>query len=196
MNVYDFDGTIYDGDSSIDFYLFEVKRHPAILRCLPGFLMSSIRYKMKKLNKTELKESFFSFLKMIPDVPTEVDLFWNMHYSKIREWYKNKRKEDDLIISASPVFLLQEACNRLKIDRLIASDVDEKTGHFRKANCHGEKKVEYFLEQYGKESLDEFYSDSYSDEPMAKIARKAFLIKHGQIHEWKTGDCEETNTKI
>ena len=30
MNVYDFDKTIYDGDSTADFYLFSLKRHKGI----------------------------------------------------------------------------------------------------------------------------------------------------------------------
>ena len=29
MNVYDFDGTIYDGDSTFDFYKYCMKKHPA-----------------------------------------------------------------------------------------------------------------------------------------------------------------------
>ena len=32
MNVYDFDKTIYDGDSSVDFYKFSLKRHPKLAR--------------------------------------------------------------------------------------------------------------------------------------------------------------------
>ena len=27
MNIYDFDGTIYDGDSSIDFFKYSLKKH-------------------------------------------------------------------------------------------------------------------------------------------------------------------------
>ncbi len=35
MNVYDFDGTIYSGDSTIDFYLFCLRKQPEIL-CMGG----------------------------------------------------------------------------------------------------------------------------------------------------------------
>ena len=35
MNVYDFDGTIYDGDSTLDFWYFCLKKHPQILLYLP-----------------------------------------------------------------------------------------------------------------------------------------------------------------
>ena len=33
----------------------------------------------------------------------------------------------------------------------------------------------------------EFYSDSKSDEPMARIANKAFLVKRGAICSWSVG---------
>ena len=45
----------------------------------------------------------------------------------------------------------------------------------------GEEKVKRFYEIYPKEIIDEFYSDSYSDLPLANISKKAFLIKKGQI---------------
>ena len=35
MNIYDFDGTIYNGDSTIDFWLFTLKRHPSALLMIP-----------------------------------------------------------------------------------------------------------------------------------------------------------------
>ena len=38
MNVYDFDGTIYDGDSSLDFFKFFIKKDPRILTFTPAIL--------------------------------------------------------------------------------------------------------------------------------------------------------------
>ena len=35
IDVYDFDGTIYDGDSTADFVLFSLRRHPGVLLGLP-----------------------------------------------------------------------------------------------------------------------------------------------------------------
>ena len=35
MNVYDFDKTIYDGDASLDFWKFSVKRKPSLALYLP-----------------------------------------------------------------------------------------------------------------------------------------------------------------
>ena len=36
IDVYDFDGTIYDGDSTVDFTRFCLRRHPAVLAGLAG----------------------------------------------------------------------------------------------------------------------------------------------------------------
>lgn len=39
MRVFDFDGTIYDGESSVDFFLYSLRRHPKNLRLLPKVLL-------------------------------------------------------------------------------------------------------------------------------------------------------------
>ena len=62
MDVYDFDGTIYDGDSSIDFYLFCLKKYIKLLRYIPGQVLYSILYKFKIKTKEEFKQKYFSFL--------------------------------------------------------------------------------------------------------------------------------------
>ena len=31
LNLYDFDGTIYDGDSGVDLILFSIKKRPSLL---------------------------------------------------------------------------------------------------------------------------------------------------------------------
>ena len=76
MNVYDFDGTIYNGDSTVDFYLFALKRKPSLIRYLPKQLWGFVLYGLKRINKTQLKEYFFSFLPAI-DAETLVEAFWN-----------------------------------------------------------------------------------------------------------------------
>ncbi|MBQ8131217.1 MAG: hypothetical protein IJ193_01860 [Bacilli bacterium] len=48
INVYDFDGTIYDGDSSIDFYWFYLRKNKKELFHTIKILLSLIQYKRKK----------------------------------------------------------------------------------------------------------------------------------------------------
>ncbi|MCF0124260.1 MAG: haloacid dehalogenase-like hydrolase [Clostridia bacterium] len=185
MNVYDFDGTIYNGDSTIDFYLFCLRRNPILLSCLVRQGRGFLRYVFGKIDKTKFKEEFFCFLRLVPDIDSCVKEFWNIHEHNIQQWYLLQKKPDDLIISASPEFLLKEICNRIEIKNLIASVVDSKNGHFLGENCHDiEKVIRYNMEFCGKQ-IDAFYSDSKSDEPIAKMATKAFLVKGDVINIWE-----------
>ena len=59
MNVYDFDGTIYEGDSTVDFFLYALKNRPSVLRYLPKQICGFILYAAKRIDKTKLKEYFF-----------------------------------------------------------------------------------------------------------------------------------------
>ena len=44
MNVYDFDGTIYDGDSTVDFLIYMYRKHPGLMiPRLPGQCLAALR---------------------------------------------------------------------------------------------------------------------------------------------------------
>jgi len=186
MNVYDFDNTIYDGDSTIDFYLFCLKEHPSILRKLPIQLYWFVKYKLGKTEKIVFKTHFFSFLKCLSDQEALIKKFWDKKEHLIRKWFILQHKNSDVVISASPEFLLTEICERIGNIYLIASKVNSQTGDFLSANCYGEEKVFRFKSVFGDEKIDEFYSDSFSDKPLADISKKAFLVnKKGRFMEWK-----------
>ena len=179
MRVFDFDETIYNGDSTVDFYKFCLKKYPYCLKRIAPALIPGILLLMKKYDKTKFKQKFYRFLLDIPDIDKTVEEFWDLNISKIKSFYKSK--EDDVIISASPKFLLAEACKRLGIIHLLASEVNKKTGDYTGVNCYGEEKVKR-LNSYMKDYvIDEFYSDSYSDTPLANLAKKAYLVKGNQI---------------
>lgn len=183
MNVYDFDRTIYRGDSTIDFYRYCLQCNPKIILYLPKQLNGMLNYLLGKCSKTEWKEQFFCFLTQIDDLDTVVKNFWDRKEKNIQQWYLNIRQSTDVIISASPSFLLREICMRLGINQLIASEVS-KNGHFSRPNCYGEEKVVFFCEKFSTAYIEKFYSDSLSDKPMAKLARQAYLVKRNRIYKW------------
>lgn len=51
MNVYDFDGIIYDRDSTVDFYIYALKKHPSLLRYAPKQIEGFVLYAMKQIKK-------------------------------------------------------------------------------------------------------------------------------------------------
>lgn len=186
MNVYDFDKTIYQGDSTVDFWLHCIRHHPRIILFLPQVVLSGMRYKLGQFSKEQFKENFYRFLCYIPDVKDEVCKFWDFSLKKIEPWYLLQRHDEDLIISASPDFLISEICERLHV-RCIASEVDHHTGRLLGPNCYGAEKVRRFEEIHPNKSIDGFYSDSKSDLPLAEKAAHSYLVRNGKIYSWPFG---------
>ena len=184
MNVYDFDKTIYNGDSTYDFYMYSIKKNPKTLFKVHNAIGGAIKhYVFKRCSKTQFKEKIYTFLKYA-NTEKEVELFWNKNEHKIKKWYLKNKKDDDVIISASPEFLLKDICKRLDIKYLIASKVDSNSGKYTGENCYGEEKVKRFYKEIKNGKINEFYSDSYSDSPLAKIAEKSYLVVGDELKEW------------
>ncbi len=185
MNVYDFDKTIYHRNSTADFLFYCLKKHPRILLCLPRQLKGFLLYGLKIIDITEMKKYLYSFLAHLDDVDRDLADFWDNNINRVHRWYLEKHQPDDLVISGSPYFLVEGACRRLNISHLIASEVDKKTGEVLKPNCSRSQKVIELREQgYDESQIGEFYSDSHSDDPLAKLARKAYLVKGEQLRPW------------
>jgi len=182
MNVYDFDKTIYSRDSSIDFYFFNLKKDWTLLRFFPRQIIAMSRYKLKLISKTEMKQTFYIYMSTINTMDQRVKDFWETHKNYVRDFYLKQKKVDDVVISASPNFLLQPLMDEWGC-QLIASIVDQKTGHTEE-NCWGPEKVKRFSALYKLDDIDEFYSDSLSDTPLAMCAKKAFLVSSKGSEPW------------
>lgn len=184
MNVYDFDKTIYRRDSTMDFVRWCLKRKPALtFRLIPGTI-AFVGYLCKQCSKTRFKEKFYGFLQGVPDVSGWVEEFWDSSQKDIMDWYPPQHQADDVVISASPEFLLLPICRRLNIRHLIASRVDPDTGFYLGENCWGPEKPRRFRIEFPDARIEEFYSDSYSDQPMADLAERSFLVKGETLTPW------------
>jgi len=184
MNVYDFDKTIFYPDSSATFCKWYYKKHPEVI----GKILSkaAVRYLATLVGTgttAQMKEVLFSFLSNESNIDEVVEQFWDEHWDNIQKWYLNQKKEDDIIISASPEFFLQKAAERLNV-RLIATNMDKHTGKITGGNCHDKEKVIRFYAEYPDAHIDEFYSDSFHDTPMAMEADKAFMVKKENVFPW------------
>lgn len=183
MNVFDFDKTIYDGDSTADFFMWCFRHHPKTLLYLPMIGCASLRYYTFRIGtKTEFKEKMYRFLKAI-DGEKDVERFWSEKMSGIKQFYREIHRDDDVIISASPEFLLKPLEEKLRIT-VIASKVDIHTGGYDGLNCYHAEKVKRFRELFPDGKIEAFYSDSYSDEPLALLADKAYIVEGEKLIDW------------
>lgn len=178
VNIYDFDDTIYKGDGMIDFYLFCVMRMPTLIRYMPFQLWHILRFALKIEDRTTVKRNFFVYLKSVPDVPRSVDLFWDRHYDKgIKQWYTNIDHSRDVIITASPYFLVYPAFKKLNAHTLIATDMNERTGEIKGKNCYGQEKLVRFKKEFPDATVEEAYGDRASDTYVMALAKKQYLVR-------------------
>ena len=185
-NVYDFDNTIAGFDSGSAFTLFCMRRHPGLLRFLPYSIAELARFLLKR-RKAPDKGEFYGYLRALPDWQEEVRLFWQAKAeAKLQPWYLAQLRPDDIIISCSPDFLLRPLCDQLGV-RLIATRVNTETGLLEGFSCYGAEKVRRLREDFGEIEINEFYSDSRSDAPLAALAQRAFLVKGDRRTAWPEG---------
>lgn len=183
MNVYDFDKTIYDGDCATNFFLIQLKRQPSLMRIFIPLGWSYLLYKLGLRSRTKMKESLYAYVKYVDHIEEKVLEFWKVEKHKIKEWYLQQRRADDVIISASPEFLIGPICEELGVEWM-GSRLDIHTGKYDGLNCYGEEKVVRYREVYKDETIHEFYSDHISDAPLARIAKKAYFVKKDQRLPW------------
>ena len=183
MNVYDFDRTIYNGDSSVDFYIFILCKKPYLIVLLPLQVWGMALYLFGIYSKENMKEKFFIFIRFI-HVEKMVLCFWEKNRKKIKSWYMQQKQDADVIVSASPEFLLEPLVRGYLGVNLIASRFDESTGKYIGKNCFGVEKIIRLYEVYPEIAIDNFYSDSLSDVPLAEKARKSFIVKRQEIMPW------------
>ena len=183
VNVYDWDKTIFPVDSTAAFCRWCVRRHPSVLLHFIGLLPILPAFLSGRLPKTRFKERLYGFLRRIPDIDAEVQAFWDANFHRIHRWYLEQMRPDDIVISASPEFLISVPAERLGV-RLLASRVDRKTGKTTGENCWGPEKVKRLREAYPDVTIANFYSDSHSDDPLAQLADRAYLVRGSELLDW------------
>ena len=184
MNVYDFDKTILDGDSTFCFYRYCVKKKPSILWSGFRLILPLALYLLGFLSKTRFKEKIFVFMQKVDCLALLPD-FWKENTRRVKAFYREKHREDDVIVTASPEFLVRPCAEALGVRHLIGSVVDPKTGKFTGENCWGEEKVRRFEKAgFDKTQIEEFYSDSLSDAPLARLAKEAYVVTGEKLAPW------------
>lgn len=185
MRVFDFDNTIYDGESGMDIFLYFLKKDPkGVAKFVPKFMEGFIKYKRHLITIEEVKSEYGApikeYFKRIDDIHHEFEKFWDINSKNIKSFYYKIKSEDDIIISACPKCLLSVMTDRLGLKNVISSDLNPETGEIGEI-CYHDNKVKMFREVYGDAEIDEFYTDSISDKPLMDISKTVFLVDGDKI---------------
>lgn len=199
INVYDFDNTLYRGESTFDFFLFCVKKHPKLLKFAFVSVSYLIKYKMCLVSEQGLMDLCNKyvghFLEICPDIDGLVDEFWNKHRKKLKPFYKDLHKPDDVVISASFGFMLRPIIEEMGIKTLLCSEVNLKTGEIERL-CYRKNKNDIFAEAFKDKEIECFYTDSLNDLSMMLMAKKAYLVKGEKIEEYIPSQKEFESAKV
>ena len=195
LSVYDFDGTIYDGDSTLDFIKFLISKKKSILFSVPKMILYFIKYKLRLIKKETMKECFFEIFNKFENLDELVIEFWNDNEFKLKDFFtKKKSHKNDIIASASPRFLLLPIAEKYKVKKLFASPVDIKTGKYNGINCHGVEKVRLINKEFENCIIEEMYSDDgKADGPLLDLANKSYIVKKNEIIDYKYYLNKKTN---
>ena len=196
MNVYDFDGTIFPSDCSIGFCIWCMNRHPKLwFTFAPKAIKNVILKKKGKLSEAAMQRKFFSYLTMIDDFDEQINRYWDKNEKRISAWYLAQKRSDDLIISASPTCIIEPIANRLGV-HFMATEYDREFGVYLNNMMYAKEKAKYIID-HGFPVIDNFYSDSLADTPLALCAEKAHLVtkKASTVVDWPDLD-RETMDKV
>lgn len=182
INVYDFDKTLYKKDASLEFWKYCIKRNPLLTLLLPYQVVFLILNKFGLVSTKIFKQEFFIFLKFIQKdtLVNYLKIFWNIEYSNMNKEVVATLKSNELeniCISASPKFILEIPCKRLGIDLLIGTNLNLNTFKIVGENCKGKEKILQLNNCLSEYSIENFYSDSYSDLPLFDISRNKYFVK-------------------
>lgn len=193
MRVFDFDGTIYDGESLFDLYLYSARHDPKVFRYIAPVLRYAIKYKIGRATLEQMErgvgkvaEGYLTELsnsRRVSSIDQLVNDFWDRNYSRIKSWYHPEA--DDVILTASFDLTVGAACRKLGVRNLVASEVDLQTMKVTYLNFNTNK-PKRFRELFGPDAvIDEFYTDSKFDQPMIDMARHAFMVRGNTITQVK-----------
>ncbi len=188
MNVFDFDNTIYKGESFVDLFVMMLGKDPALLKNIPHMVSGVAKYKLGTLRLESALQQyagiFEDYVVTVPDIDAVVTEFWDKHMHKIKPFYEKVRSEDDLVISASPEIVIAEVCRRLGINSYIGTQFNTQTGKLGRV-CFRENKIEAFYEAYPDAHIDCLYTDSMHDKPLMDISDKVYFVKGNRISRIK-----------
>lgn len=176
LYLFDFDGTIIEGDSLIKFSYFSLgtfqffKYWICVIFLIPFYSRSNLK-QMFYSNFQEL--NYDDFNNKCKQFNTQK--LRNLTKNSFLEYIKNIPKDTKVIVvSASISNYLKPWCDQMGFD-LISTELEVKdgklTGKFSTPNCNGKEKVRRIKEKYNLSEYDEIhvFGNSKGDLPMLEL---------------------------
>ena len=184
MKVFDFDNTLYHGESSVDLAFYMMNRNRKILLYVPSILINLAKYKLCLIDREKAERSINEFLKFAINDKHEAEQtvrdFWKEYSSRLDKNMLKRVGKDDLIITAGPDMLINGIKEKLGTEHIISSIIDPDKREVVYFNF-ADNKAKRYKELYGDTPIDSFYTDSFNDRALMKLAKKVYIVDNGKI---------------
>ena len=188
MQAFDFDNTIYKGESAFDFALFAFKKNKRFILYTFPLIRLLIKYKRCKMTPDEFTDELNKYIYIIVGnkAPIEdlVVEFWSIYDKNLYLNMLEKIHFNDVIVTTCPNFIMKGIQKRLRTKNILCTDVDLKRGKINYLNF-GDNKVRLFKKKYPNRIIKNFYTDSYNDKPFMEFSKNVYLVNHGDCTKIK-----------
>lgn len=188
MKAFDFDNTLYHGESSIDFAVYMIRKNKRIILWLPRIFWNLAKYKLCLVSRDKMEILINRFLRScFTDKNTllrDTEDFWSRNKKKLDRKMVGRIKKDDMIITAGPSFLFEAIKTELGTENMICSEIDLDNKCVRYLNF-SDNKARRFRELFSRRRIDCFFTDSYNDKAMMDISDRVFLVSKGRLKRVK-----------
>lgn len=191
--VFDFDGTLFKGDCTVDFYRFIITQEPVKIVLIPLMVAYYFLWIIGVMSTQKFKQLFLSYLNgfTATKLAELIEKYWNTKSaSSFNQTLVEKLKQHQLkgyttiVITASPSLLVAPLVLARFNSHCIGTELINHKNKYTLSgpNCKGLHKVEAFVNKYGSDAVIlEAYSDNKSDKPLFDKAQHAFVIKREKV---------------
>ena len=186
--VYDFDGTLSNGDSMEELFNSEMKGIKSLYRCYYYFLKVLSKLKLSTVKREKermIKLLYHSDERAFRDACVEQAKGYK--FSPIMEILKKDVSKGNrvIVLSASSEYFLQTVFNGVDVE-ILGTTFNCEGGKIKGIKQHPfyHEKVDTLV-GYGIPVVDEAYFDSKWDECLKPLCRKWYKVKQGVIIEEK-----------
>jgi len=188
VSIYDFDGTVYKGDSSKDYCIYCMIKNPLKIFIALVFITIYVLYLLRIVEKELAKSWLF---RCMDDSEKTVEEFWRLKRKKIISTVESMIREDNnkgekvLIITASPQFLIngfvKEVCPYVNVIGTLTKP--QAPWVLKSQNCFGDEKVlrflkwkDQYLRQHNTLIVSKIVSDSVHDLPLYQLGGTPYHV--------------------
>jgi phosphoserine phosphatase len=184
IDVYDFDGTLFRGDSTFAFWAYCLRKKPSLLRRVPRQVWGLFGVAAGRWDLTRGKSEFLCYFQDI-DVADMAKRFWAepATQKRLAGWFQPRQDELPAVIaSASPEATLTPVAAELGAQYLIGTRADPRTGALLGLNCKGQEKVARLRALLPDCRIRAMYTDDVkADAPLLALAQQKYLVRRGKV---------------